>query len=259
MLEEMLGAIAGDVIGSVHEHAGTRTREFPLFVAASRFTDDTVLTVATAEALLEGRPYAECYRRWGRRYPDAGYGGFFARWLAEDEAGAYGSFGNGSAMRVPPVGWLVGDEESVLREAERSAAVTHDHPDGVRGAQAIALGVHLGWRGVPRERIADVLGELLGTDLLRPWEQVWSEATWDVTCAGSVPPAISAFLAASDFEDAVRRAVSLGGDADTQAAMTGALAEAWLGEVPPGIRAETEVRLPSPMRAVLERFRAVVA
>ena len=252
----MIGAIVGDLIGSVHEHRGTKTTDFPLVVPASRFTDDTVLTIATAEALLTGEPYDVAYRRWGRRYPDAGYGGTFHRWLHRDDAGPYGSWGNGSAMRVSPVALAFDDADVVLREAERSAAVTHDHPEGIRGAQAAALAVFRARSRTPRPEIRRELAERFGYDLSRTVADIRPSYRFDVSCQGSVPEALIAFLETDGFEPAVRAAVSLGGDADTQAAIAGAAAAAFDGAVPLELEAELRVRLPREMLRVLDAFAA---
>ena len=252
----MIGAILGDLIGSVHEHRGTKTTDFPLVVPASRFTDDTVLTIATAEALLTGEPYDVAYRRWGRRYPDAGYGGTFHRWLHRDDAGPYGSWGNGSAMRVSPVALAFDDADVVLREAERSAAVTHDHPEGIRGAQAAALAVFRARSRTPRPEIRRELAERFGYDLSRTVADIRPSYRFDVSCQGSVPEALIAFLETDGFEPAVRAAVSLGGDADTQAAIAGAAAAAFDGAVPLELEAELRVRLPREMLRVLDAFAA---
>lgn len=248
------GAIAGDLIGSPYEHRRIRTPDFPLFTGESRFTDDTVLTAATADALLSGGSYAELYRSYGRRYPDAGYGGRFFEWIHARDPAPYGSWGNGAAMRVSPVGWARESVEEVLREAERSAAVSHDHPEGIRGAQAVALAVFLARGGVSRERIRSDLEERLGYDLSRSIREIREGYGFDVSAKGSVPEAISCFLESSDFESAVRLAVSLGGDSDTQASIAGAIAEAFYGGVPREIVEEAERRLPEPLREVAWSF-----
>ena len=252
----MIGAIVGDVVGSVYEHRPADAPDFPLLVAGSRFTDDTVMTVATAEALLSGEPYDWAYRRWGRRYPDAGYGGAFARWLLLEDRGPYGSWGNGSAMRVSPVGMAFDDADRVLAEAERSAAVTHDHADGVRGAQAAALAVFLARSGRPKPEIRRELGERLGYDLARTLDEIRPDYRFDVSCQGSVPEALTAFLETASFEGAVRAAVWLGGDADTQAAIAGAAAAAYDGGVPPELERAVRDRLPPDMCEVLDAFEA---
>ena len=250
----MLGAIVGDVIGSVYERRPVKRMDFPLFGPDSRFTDDTVLTVATMEALLEGGDYESAYRGWARRYPRAGYGGTFRRWIWDSGMGPYGSFGNGSAMRVSPVGWACSDVAGVLAEAERSAAVTHNHPKGIRGAQAVALAVFLARTGVGRENIRAEIAGRFGYDLRRTVEQIRPAYHFDVTCQGSVPEAIVAFLDSQDTEHAIRLAVSLGGDADTQAAIAGAVAEAFYRGVPEGMAVAVRDRLPSDLLNVVGKF-----
>ena len=252
----MLGAIAGDIAGSTHEHHRAETRDFPLFTRASRFTDDTVLTVATAHAILTDGGYAAAYHAFGNRHPHAGYGGTFREWLRSRAPKPYNSWGNGSAMRVSPVGWAFDTEQAVLREAERSAAVTHDHPFGIAGAQAVALGILLGRQRASREDIRRALSERFGYDLARTVEDIRPGYRFDVSCQGSVPEAIVAFLGASDVEGAIRDAIWLGGDADTQAAIAGSLAEAWHGGVTSKLREEARVRLSADLRDVTDRFAA---
>jgi ADP-ribosylglycohydrolase len=251
----MLGAIAGDVIGSVYEHRPTGSTEFPLISPSSRFTDDTVLTVATAEAILRGTDYESAYRSWASRYPDAGYGGTFRRWFIDPGMGAYGSWGNGSAMRVSPVGWAYDSAETVLREAAASASVTHNHEEGVRGAQSVALAVFLARSGATKDEIREEISDRCGYDLTRSMEAIRPGYRFEVSCQGSVPEAITAFLEASSVEGAVRLAISLGGDADTQAAIAGGIAEAFFGEVPAELATRVLERLPSEMRAVVDEFR----
>jgi ADP-ribosylglycohydrolase len=205
----MIGVIAGDVIGSVHEHALIKSVDFPLFDSRSRFTDDTVLTVATAFAILTGTPYAVAYRDFGRRYPGAGYGGSFHEWLFAEEPRPYNSWGNGSAMRVAPVGYAFGNADDVLTEAERSAIVSHNHPEGIKGAQATALAVFMARSGVSKDEIRGELAGRFGYDLHRTVEQIRPGYEWDVSCQRSVPEAIVAFLDSSSVEDAIRLTVSL--------------------------------------------------
>lgn len=250
----MIGVIAGDVIGSVHEHALTKSADFLLFHPRCRFTDDTVLTVATAHAILTGTPYEIAYRQFGRQHPDAGYGGSFYDWLYTDNAGPYGSWGNGSAMRVAPVGYAFDAVEEVLYEAERTAAVTHNHPEGIKGAQATALAVFMARSGASKDDIRAHLVERFGYDLHRTVEQIRPNYEWDVSCQRSVPEAIIAFLDSSDVEDAIRLAVSLGGDGDTQAAIAGGIAEAFYRQVPQTIVLEVRQRLPQNFIDVVEAF-----
>jgi ADP-ribosylglycohydrolase len=249
----MIGAIAGDVIGSVHEAAATKTRRFSLFTPESCFTDDTVLTAAVAEVLLTGGEYARAFHRFFRAYPDAGYGGEFKRWCELGHTEPYHSWGNGSAMRVAPVGLAFASLPDVLAEAERSARVTHDHPEGVRGAKAVAAAVFLARRRPEKGEIAAYVESEFGYRLDVPLRRVRRTFLFDVSCAGTVPWAVRAFLEADGYEDAVRNAVSLGGDADTLACIAGAIAGAYYG-VPPDIAAEALARLDDRLRGVVARF-----
>lgn len=250
----MLGAIAGDIIGSVHEGSWRKIKDFPLFMQYSTYTDDTVLTVAVASAILRGGGYGPAIRQWGRRYADAGYGPWFSGWLMEDDAGPYNSFGNGSAMRVSAVGWAFDDLDAVLREARKSAEVTHNHPEGVKGAQAVAAAVLYGRDGRTKDEIAALLSDRFGYDCTEDLGALRRRSRFDVTCQGTVPAAAVAFLQSTDFEDAVRNAVSLGGDADTLACITGSMAEAHYGGVPAGILAEALSRLDETLRSEAEAF-----
>ena len=250
----MLGAIAGDIIGSVYEAAPIKTTEFELFSEWSRFTDDTVLTVATAHALLKGVDYADAYRKFGRRYPRAGYGGAFIKWLMADNAPPYNSWGNGSAMRVSPVGFAGETLEEVLREAARSAAVTHNHPEGIKGAQAVASAIFMGRRGQSKEEIRRFVTEQFAYDLSPTIARIRPGYYFDVSCQGSVPQAIIAFLESEDVENAIRLAISLGGDSDTQGCIAGAIAYAYYGKMAAEIEHEVRRRLPPDFIAILDEF-----
>ena len=250
----MWGAIAGDVIGSPYEARPIKRTDFPLFGPASRFTDDSVLTAATAEAVLEGKDYGDAYRAWYRRHPGRGYGPGFARWAESDGAGPYGSLGNGSAMRVAPVGWAFEPLDRVVAEAERSARPTHDHPEGIRGAQAVASAVFLARTGAGKEAIRSFVASAFGYRLDRTVEEIRPGYRFDATCPGSVPEALTAFLDSESWEDAVRKAVSLGGDSDTLACIAGAVAEAHYGGVPARIRRRVAALLAPDLLAVAERF-----
>ena len=253
----MIGAIAGDIIGSVYEPAPIKSTEFPLFQPRSRFTDDSVLTVAIADAILTGRPYQDAVRDWGRRYPHAGYGGAFFEWLCAADPQPYHSWGNGSAMRVSPVGWAFDSEDEVLRQARLSAAITHDHPEGIKGAQATALAVYLARTGAEKATIRARIQTPFGYDLAGTVDALRPGYMFDVSCQGSVPQAIVCFLDSDSWEDAVRNAVSLGGDSDTLACMAGAVAEAYYGEVPAHL-ADTACRfLPHDLSVVVEDFRRI--
>jgi ADP-ribosylglycohydrolase len=250
----MLGAIAGDIIGSPYERHPHKSVDFPLFTDRSRFTDDTVMTVATAHAILTGTSYEDAYLLFGRRYPRAGYGRSFAEWLRSENPQPYGSWGNGSAMRVSPIGWAFDDVDRVLAEAERSALPTHGHPEGVKGAQAVALAVFLARIGMSKGEIRDDLQGRFGYDFQRTVEQIRPAYHFEVSCQGSVPEAIVAFMDSTDWESAVRLAVSLGGDADTQACIAGAVAEAFYKGVPQIVRATVPTFLPDDLRRVVEEF-----
>ncbi len=250
----MLGAIAGDVIGSAYEANAVKTTIFQLFPPGACFTDDTVLTVATAEALLGDGDYAAAYRRYGRAYPNAGYGGSFYRWLFSDGTGPYGSWGNGAAMRVSPVGFALDSVDAVLAEAARSAAVTHDHPEGVKGAQATALAVFLARAGTSKEMIKAEIQDRFSYDLTRPLDAIRPGYCFEVSCQGSVPESLIAFQESADYESAVRNAIALGGDADTMACIAGGIAQAFYGSVPAPIAGEVRSRLPDGFLDVLDRF-----
>jgi ADP-ribosylglycohydrolase len=213
MPSSILGAIAGDIIGSPYERRPMKRTDFPLFTDRSRFTDDTVMTVATAHAIVTGTAYEAAYLHFGRRYPNAGYGGAFKAWLLSETPEPYSSWGNGSAMRAAPVGWAFDDVDTVLREAERSAAPTHDHPEGVKGAQAVALAVFMARIGLSKGEIRDDLQARFGYALERTVEEIRPDYTFDVSCQGSVPEAIVAARCGSrcrSEETATRRGASRG-------------------------------------------------
>ena len=250
----LLGAVSGDVVGSVYEFSRQKRYDFPLFRQESRITDDSVLTIAIADAILHGRRYGDCIHEYALTYPDSGYGGFFRKWMYSDDPQPYNSFGNGSAMRVSAVGWAFDSVETVLLEAERSAAITHNHPEGIKGAQAAALSVLLARKGESREIIKRELIARFGYDLDRTVDQIRLTYEFTEACQETVPEAIVAFLESRDYEDAIRKAISLGGDADTLAAITGAIAEAYYGGVPEEIVVEVQQRVPVGLWNVIEEF-----
>jgi ADP-ribosylglycohydrolase len=251
----MLGAIVGDVIGSVHEWAGTKTKDFELFLPQSTFTDDSVLTVAVAQWILDGEDLAETLRSYAVDYPGRGYGSMFDSWVGSTARRPYNSFGNGSAMRVSPVGFACRALDDVLSISERSAAVTHDHHEGVRGAQATAAAIFFARSGQTKDGIRRSLEERFGYDLHTPLDEIRPTYSFDVTCQGTVPQAIIAFLESTSFEDAIRNAISLGGDADTLACITGGMAEAYYGGVPPEIERQVRGLLDRRLLSVVDRFR----
>ncbi len=250
----MLGAIAGDVIGSVFEHQRIKSKEFQLFSYVSTFSDDTVLTIAVAHAILSGLDYATALKSFGRRYPNAGYGISFLEWLYSPESQPYNSWGNGAAMRVSPVGFAFESVDDVLREAGRSAEVTHNHPEGIKGAQATALAVFLARNEKSKEEIRGEISRRFHYKLEQTLEGIRPIYRFDVSCQGSVPQSIIAFLESKSFEDAIRNAISLGGDSDTMACIAGGIAEAHYGEVPAEIAEEVRVRLPEEFLHVIDQF-----
>jgi len=248
----MLGAIVGDIVGSIYEFNNHKSKDFPLFQDRCEFTDDTILTIATADALIDGWDFSSKYRSYGKRYPSS-YGGYFRNWIYDETAGPYNSFGNGSAMRVSPVAWFEDREHRVMELAKRSAEVTHSHPEGIRGAQATAMAILWARKGkTPAEIVRDI-EVMFGYDISTPIDEIRTYYEFDVTCQGTVPEALRCFLEASDFEDAIRNAISIGGDSDTLAAITGSIAEAKWG-VPEKIEKEALGRLDDGLLAVYRKF-----
>lgn len=252
----MLGAIAGDMIGSVYEFDNRRTKDFPLFSEDTTFTDDTILSVAVADALMNGSDYAQSFKNYYQRYPNptGSYGARFSQWASSSSSAPYNSWGNGAAMRVSPVGFACETLPAVLQEAERTAAVTHNHPEGIKGAQATATAIFLARTGQSKAEIRTYVTEQFGYDLSRTVDEIRPSYTFDESCQGTVPEAITAFLEATDFEDAIRNAVSLGGDSDTLTCITGGIAQAFYGGVPDAIAQAVMARLDAPLKEVTQRF-----
>ena len=251
----MIGAIAGDIIGSIFEADPIKTKEFPLFSHNSTYTDDSVLTIAVAEIQLQGKEYAPVFRKYFIAHPNRGYGYGFQKWASTENAEPYNSYGNGSAMRVSPIAWSRNTLTSVLSEAKKSAEVSHNHKEGIKGAQAIAAAIFLARNKHSKDEIRDYISNEFGYALNRTLESIRPSYSFDVSCQGSVPEAIIAFLESSSYEDAVRNAVSLGGDSDTMACMAGAIAEAYFGEIPKQIIAEVNERLPTSLDKIVKSFR----
>lgn len=250
----MYGAILGDIIGSTREGKPLKTENFQLFMPGSRATDDTVMTIATADAILNNKDYGKCYWYWGNKYPNAGYGGSFRKWLHSNNPGPYNSFGNGSAMRVSPVGWAFASIEETLEQAERSALPTHNHPEGIKGAKAVAGAIYLARNGYDKEYILSWIVKEFRYNLNRKIEDFRRNYGFDVTCQGSVPEAIICFLEGNSYEEAVRKAVSLGGDSDTQACIAGSIAEAFYG-IPEELLNKVSDYTPDCMVEIMVRFK----
>lgn len=253
----MLGAIVGDIVGSIYEFNNHRSKDFPLFQESCTFTDDTILTIATAEALMTDWDFAGKYRSYGENYPSS-YGGFFRKWIYDESQGPYNSFGNGSAMRVSPVAWFEDKEHRVMELAKRSAEVTHDHPEGIKGAQATAMAILWARQGMSPIEIVNGIEEKFGYDISTPLDEIREFYEFDVTCQGTVPEALRCFLEADGFEDAIRNAISLGGDSDTLAAITGSIAEAAFG-IPEQIAEKTVAHLDNRLANTLAEFQQRIA
>lgn len=251
----MLGAIAGDIVGSVYEFNNLKSKEFPLFVPESDFTDDTVHTVAVADAILNGLDFGETVLRYTRKYQDRGYGARLAGWALSDDPRPYGSYGNGSAMRVSAAGWWAESLDEALEFARRSAEPTHNHPEGIKGAQATAAAIRLAREGAGPRDAAGEITKRFGYDLSSTVEEIRTVYEYNETCQGTVPEAIICALEASSLEDAIRNAVSIGGDSDTLACIAGSVAEARFG-IPEEIAGEALARLDDDLTETVLEFRS---
>jgi ADP-ribosylglycohydrolase len=250
----MIGAIAGDIIGSVYEWHNNKTTDFSLMNEASFFTDDSVLTIALADSILNGAPYNTLLKEYYTLYPNAGYGGMFSRWASSDKSEPYNSFGNGAAMRISPVGFAFSTLDSVMAKAEEYTAVTHDHPEGIKGAQATAAAIYLARTGNDKEQIRGFIQMRFGYDLSRRLDDIRPEYKFDETCQGTVPEAIIAFLESKSYENAIRLAISLGGDSDTLACITGGIAQAFYGSIPEEIEKMVYQKLDTKLGNITRRF-----
>ena len=250
----MLGAIAGDIIGSRFERNPVKNIDFELFHPECRFTDDTVLTLAVADHIFLGSDLIDTLKEYFHQYPDAGYGERFRQWACSTSREPYNSFGNGSAMRVSPVGFAFDSLEEVLEKARTTAEVTHNHEEGIKGAQATAAAVFLARTGNSKQEIKRTIETQFQYNLSEPLKTIRPQYTFDVSCQGSVPQAIIAFLESENFEDAVRNAVSLGGDSDTQACIAGGIAHAFYGKLPDIMAGEVFSRLNVPLRQITSLF-----
>ena len=280
----MLGALIGDTVGSIYEFCNIKTTDFPLFKEGSSFTDDSVMTIAVADWLLHDpvrsqQGLEDSLVKWGHRYPDAGYGSAFSRWLFMPEflitlrdkstdtidgiphgvRHPYNSWGNGSAMRASACGWLAQSVEDALDLGRRSSMITHNHPEGIKGAQAVATAIYLARTGSTKEEMNRYLEETFGYDLSRKCDDIRPTYSFDVSCQGTLPAALAAFFDSHDFESAVRLAVSLGGDSDTIACITGGIAEAFYRKIPSTIIGEIRHRLPQEFWTVINEVYAAVS
>ncbi|MFN6141363.1 MAG: ADP-ribosylglycohydrolase family protein [Pseudanabaena sp.] len=253
----MLGAIAGDIIGSIYEVIPMKRKDFKLFSLGSHFSDDTVLTYAVAKSILTGTSYASNFKKCFWRYPLAGFGQRFTCWAMSNQKEGYNSWGNGAAMRVSPIAWAYNDLETVLKEAERCTVTTHNHPEGIKGAQATAAAIFLARNNKTKAEIRDYIEQNFNYDLRRTLDEIRPKYKFEVSCQKSVPEAIIAFLESTDFEDAIRNAVSLGGDSDMIAAITGSIAEALYGGVPEAIAKPIWKKLDRRIRHTVTEFREV--
>ena len=252
----LYGALGGDFVGSIYEWHNIKTKEFSLIDSRCQMTDDSILTMATADAICSKMDYAVCYHRWGNMHKHRGYGGSFRAWLnlSEEELKPYGSWGNGAAMRISPVGFAFQTVDDVLDEAEKSASATHNHKEGIRGAQATALAVFLARQGQSKENIRKEIEDRFDYDLSHSLDAIRPTYSFDVSCQGTVPVAIRAFLESESYEDAIRNAISVGGDSDTIAAITGGIALAYYKEMPDRLVEAIDNHLTPDMQDVCKRF-----
>jgi len=250
----MIGAIAGDIIGSVYEWHRIKTKEFPLFSPRCFFTDDSVLTIALADAILTEEDYGKKMKEYYHRYPDAGYGERFHQWAQSRDSQAYNSWGNGAAMRISPAGFAFDSLESVLEKAAEFTAITHNHPEGIKGGQATAAAIFLARTGHSKPEIREYIETTCHYDLSQTLDDIRPDYRFSESCQKTVPQAVISFLESTDYEDAIRNAISLGGDSDTLACITGGIAEAFYGDVPEVIRKKALDILDDPLRRITETF-----
>jgi len=250
----MIGAIIGDIVGSVYEWKNIKTTDFPLLSQNSQFTDDTVLTIAVADALLNNIDYGITIKKWGNKYPQAGYGGNFSKWLQLESNKPYNSWGNGSAMRVSSIGFYFDSIDETLDAAKKSAEVTHNHPEGIKGAQATAAAIYLARKDKTKTEIKQFIETNFNYDLSRKIENIRPNYRFDVSCQGSVPESIIAFLESYDYESAIRIAVSLGGDSDTIACISGGISQAFYKKIDPELIKSAKSKLPFEMQEIIEKF-----
>ena len=250
----MIGAIAGDIIGSVFEGDNIKTTDFPLFSKYSRYTDDTVHTIALADSILNNINYIDKLKEYTRAYPNAGYGKAFQRWAFSEARDPYNSWGNGAAMRVSPVGFAYSNLDEVLEKAKESAEVTHNHPEGIKGAQSTASSIFLAKNGKTKDEIKLFIETQFGYNLNFTLDEIRPNYRFDVSCQGSVPQAIKAFLESESYEQSIRLAISIGGDSDTIACINGGIAQAFYGGVPEKIKRKIPKFLDDNLNEVVIKF-----
>ena len=259
----MLGAIIGDTVGSIYEPKDRRikTKDFPLFSDDCRFTDDSVCTAAVADTLLHNLPPAETMRKWGQRYPNCGFSQIFKEWIASPEDAPNCTYRNGAAMRVSPAAFLNRDDlNAALLAADKVTVISHDHPEGIKGARATTHAIWLAYRGENVASIREIITTEYGYDLTQTVDEIRSDYAFDMTCQGTVPPAVTCALESENYEDAIRSAISLGGDSDTLGSIAGGIAEALHG-IPEDIKEEAEnrflVKAPDLIELMQEMYRTV--
>jgi len=250
----ILGAVTGDIIGSVYEWHNVKKLDFDLFCDKTKFTDDSVLTLATMDALTHNKSYTQAYQSFGKQYPNRGYGSRFHYWIHAVNPEPYDSWGNGSAMRVSPVGWYANSLDEVMAEARKSAEVSHNHPEGIKGAQATAAAVFMARNGKSKDEIKSFITETFQYNLDRKTDDIRPDYEFDESCEGTVPEAIIAFLESTGFENAIRLAISLGGDSDTLACITGGIAEAYYKSIPEYIVEKVLKILPEELITIVAEF-----
>lgn len=250
----MIGAIAGDIIGSVYEWNNIKTKEFPLFSDKSVFTDDSILTIALADSILTGTPYVDNLKTFYRLYPHGGYGGSFHRWARSSRSEPYNSWGNGAAMRISPVGYAFNDLNTVVQKAKEFTEVTHNHPEGIKGGEATAAAIFMARSGRTKEEIKEYIQETFHYDLNRHVDEIRPTYRFNESSQETVPQAIRAFIDSIDFEDAIRTAISLGGDSDTLACITGGIAQSFYGLVPDMIQQKVYSILDNRLGEITRRF-----
>jgi len=253
----MTGAIIGDYVGSAYEFRNTKNYSFEMITSQSEITDDSIMSIAVADAILQSKPYAERMRYWGNRYPQpkGAYGGSFSAWLHSSNPQPYNSWGNGAAMRVSPIGWAFSGLEQVLLQAKLSAECTHNHEEGIKGAQATATAIYLARQGETKQWIKKYIESKFNYNLSFKIADIKESYKFDESCQGTVPPAIVCYLESTSFEDAIRLAVSLGGDSDTLGCITGSIAEAdHTYSIPVDIMEAAFSTVPSELKTIVKQF-----